>query len=379
METSSRAALPMAKGFYDLGCCVTSVCGSKFAVGNLSRYTHNKVVVSGIDENPLIAKKEYERIFQEKKYDLVVPLSDFSAEIASRHKKEWESNFHFKIAVNEWDTFSNVIDKNKTMKLCIEHGIPAPKTLISNNLIEDLKSINFKYPVVVKPRTGVGSIGFHILKNEEEVILFLTSYDNSHGPLLVQEYIEQNGEPQYGAEMFRDHNGNIKAALVAKVVRWFPIDGGSRLCSIAIHNEDIINSCKELVDALNWNGYANIDLVWDAKEKKAKILELNGRTGASVKLDFLSGVNISELILENELGYDVSNMMYYKDGKMISCFLVDVLWFLKSKTRFTTKPSWFVRWKIKDVIFSWSDPLPSVGFAILSAKNFRREMKKRER
>ena len=203
-----------------------------------------------------------------------------------------ELSKYAKIAVNDWEVFKNIIDKTNTMRICQEHGIPAPKTFFCEDPLADVELMELEYPVVVKPKTGVGSIGFNIVKTKEALIKLLSNYDNANGPLLVQEYIEQGGAPQYGAEIFRDRNGKIKAALVVKVARWYPTDGGSRLLSISVHDKEIVKICINLVNALNWNGYANIDLVWDAKEMKAKILEVNGRTGASVKLDFLAGVNI---------------------------------------------------------------------------------------
>ena len=372
-----RQTLAMCRGFCKLGCKVTVYCYSKLDTGYLTRFSDKKILY---DKN----NKENEdflnyglRFIRSGKFDLVVPLGDVTANFLSQHKNELKK--HAKIAVNDWDVFKNVIDKTNTMRICEENNIPAPRTMFTEDPITEIKKKNLSYPIVVKPKTGVGSIGFNIIKNEEILIKFLANYDNANGPLLVQEYIEQEGASQYGAEIFRDRDGVIRAALVAEVARWYPIDGGSRLLSISIHDKDIVNSCVKLVNVLGWNGYANIDLVWDATAKKAKILELNGRTGASVKLDFLAGVDIARLILENELGYPVTDMLDYKDGKQISCFLVDCLWFCKAPNRWSAKPSWFARWNIKDVVFSLDDPLPGIGFIITSFQSYGEAMRKRKR
>lgn len=372
-----RQALPMCRGFYNLGCKVTVYCNSKIDTGYLTRFSNAKLLY---DKNNSQNEDFFNyglRIIKTGSYDLIVPLGDAAATFLSKHKDEVEK--YAKVAVNDWNVFQNIIDKENTMRICQENNIPAPITMFTDDPIEEIKKRNLSYPIVVKPKTGVGSIGFNIVKSEEALKRLLDNYNNENGPLLVQEYIEQEGASQYGAEIFRDRGGVIRAALVAKVARWFPIDGGSRLLSISIHDKAIVESCVKLVNVLNWNGYANIDLVWDAKEKKAKILELNGRTGASVKLDFLAGVDMAQLILENELGYPVSDMLEYEDDKQISCFLVDCLWFLKAKNRWNAKPSWFARGKIKDVVFSWDDPLPAIGFIISSFLSFSEAMRKRKR
>lgn len=371
-----RQALPICRGFYDLGCMVSVYCKSKYDTGYLTKYAHERILFEADDISEELLEYGL-KLINNRHFDLVIPLGDKTATFLSEHKNEIREGT--KVAVNDWNVFQNVIDKTKTMRICEKHSIPAPRTAFSDDPVNEIKSMGLSYPVVVKPKTGVGSIGFNIVNDEETLIRFLENYDGKNGQLLVQEYIEQGNVSQYGAELFRDRDGIIRAALIAEVARWYPIDGGSRLLSISIHNQEIANICIRLVDALNWNGYANIDLVWDAKEKKAKILELNGRIGASVKLDFLAGVDIARLILENELGYPVSNMMDYEDGKQISCFLADCLWFVKAKNRFNCKPSWFSRWKIKDVIFSWDDPKPTIGFLIMSARAFHNSMNKRKR
>lgn len=350
MEGSSRAALPMSRGFFNLGCNVTTVSGSKLAVGKLTRFAHNKLYFKGVDDDYKKAVTVYNDLIVNGDYDLVVPLSDFSAQIAAEYKERWERG-KVKIAVNKKEVFDKIIDKSKTMAICRENNIPAPITIFSNDPIGEIDKGVIDFPVVVKPKTGVGSIGFNIIRNKESLAELLKGYDNSNGPLFVQEYIEQGDAPQFGAELFRDRDGIIRAALVAKVVRWYPIDGGSRLCSISIHDEKILASCKRLLDVIDWNGYANIDLVWDEKEKEAKILEINGRTGASVKLDFLSGVDICRLILENELGLPLSDMLEYEDDKSISCFLVDILWFIHSKKDFLPAPHGLTDGKLK-MLFS---------------------------
>ncbi len=376
-DCGGRQAPSVCKGFYQLGCRVVAYCKSRFDTGYLTRFVSKKILYKEVGASGETFYQYGIRVIKEGKYDLVVPLGDNGALFLSQHKSELSQ--YAKIAVNDWEIFQNIIDKTKTMRICQENNISAPRTVFSDDPIAAIYEMGLQYPVVVKPKTAAGSIGFNIIHSELALIKLLDNYDNSNGPLFVQEYIEQDGAPQYGADLFRDRDGIIRAALVAKCARWFPIDGGSGLLSITIHDDEIVESCKKLLEALDWNGYANIDLVWDAKEKRAKILEINGRTGASIKLNYLAGVDMSKLILENELGYPVSDQLEYTTGKMVSCFLVDILWFLKAKNRFSAKPSWFARWHIKDVVFSWDDPLPSVGFFITSIRSFGTSMRKRKR
>lgn len=372
-----RQTLPMCRGFYKLGCRVTAYCSHRMDTGYMTRFKHKKIL---FDENNPYGEDFFEygaRLIKSGDYDLVVPMSDKTAMFLSQNKEELSK--YAKAAVNDWDAFSKVIDKSKTMLICEENGIPAPRTLFSDDPVTEIREKGLAYPVVVKPKTGVGSIGFNIVKDEEKLKKLLEGYDNSNGPLMVQEYIEQGESPQYRADLFRTYKGEIKMGCVGEVTRWYPLDGGSGIFIRSIRDEKIVDDCKRLLEALNWFGYANIDMVFDKRTGEKKVLEINGRPGASIKIDYVCGINVSQLILENELGFEVSDMNEYEEGKRTTCFLPDLLWLMKSKDRFRAKPSWFNRFGVKDVIFSWDDPMPSLGFLYESAKNYKSSMSKRKR
>ena len=372
----ARQALCMTKALKKLGALVTVICCSKTDVSYASKYPDKKLLhkcdKQDFKEQELFAINE----IKTNQYDIVIPMTDGPAMFLSKNKKKLSK--YAKIAVADWDKFVLAIDKLNTMQICMNNKIRVPITLCTTDPIKEIDNGVLDFPIVVKPRTAAGSIGFNIVHNRQQLCSLLNNYDNANGPLLVQEYIHQNGA-QYGAEIFRDRNGEIKACLVAKIPRWFPLDGGSRVLSISIHDPKIEKLCIDFLNVIDWNGYANIDLVYDCIRNEPVILEINPRTGASIKIDFECGIDLAQLILENELGYKVTDMREYPDNKQISCFLVDFLWLLKCKDRFKAKPSWFKRWKIKDIIFSWDDPLPFFAFCIQSAQYYKRAMKQRER
>ena len=360
-----------------MGCKVTSYCQTNLDPGYLTKYSDHRILYDAQKAGGDSFDEYGMRLVKESHYDLVVPLKDHQAMFLSQHKQELGR--YTRVAVNDWDVMQYAADKALTMSVCEELGIPAPRTVFGDAILEQVDGKGLVFPLVVKPRTGGGSTGFNIISSREKLAEFLEKYDGGNGPLLCQEYIEQGEAPQYRADFFRDRDGRFKAAVVGKMTRWYPLDGGFGIFGFTIHDDDILESGKKLLDRIGWNGYANIDMVWDARENRAKILEINGRTGASIMLDYAADINISRLILENELGYPVTDSLRYEDGRKISCFFFDVLWFIKSKDRFKTEPSWFARKGIQDVLFSWSDPKPALGYMLqrvrtlkLAKKNLRR-------
>ena len=190
----------MCKGFYKLGCNVTVYCKKKTDLGYLTRYAHKKILYDDKNQHHEDEFLYGARLIREGHYDIVVPMGDLSAAFLSEHKDELSQ--YSRIAVDDWSVFKNVIDKTKTMRICEENGIPAPKTVYSDDPVEEIRAKGLAYPVVVKPKTGVGSIGFNIVKNEADLIKLLHSSEQDNGPLFVQEYIKQEGQPQFGGEFF---------------------------------------------------------------------------------------------------------------------------------------------------------------------------------
>lgn len=83
---------------------------------------------------------------------------------------------------------------------------------------------------------------------------------------------------QYKCEMFIDRNGEMKGVCVFAKVRWYPIDGGSSTLNETIDRPDIVADCQKLLQEIGWRGYADIDLIEDTRDGKAKIMEINPRS-----------------------------------------------------------------------------------------------------
>lgn len=372
-EGRARQSLPLAKAFQELDCEVTALCESRLDVSYVSRYVDHKEIgtCSNTDEKGTAA--QILSMVKTGKYDLVVPTTDFSAMILAKYKYEYES--YCKVASNDWDVYQIAADKNQTMKICTELGLPCPVTLFGIDSIDKIHGLQF--PIVVKPKIGYGAIGFHRINDKRELEKLFGGIDSGEiRQYVFQEYIPQT-ELQYECAMFMDDNGVAKTALVFSKNRWFPVEGGSSTLNITVERPDIVKSCTELLQKINWRGAADIDLIQDPRDGKAKIMEINPRVSGSVKIAFIAGTNQARQMRELAEGKEVTEYKHYEKGWRLRSFQTDFLWFLKSPDRFKTKPSWFSWKKTKEQIFSWSDPIPWLAFTIKGLKNYKSEMKKR--
>jgi D-aspartate ligase len=375
-DGKDRQTLPMAQALKKLGCKVTTINASKLDNGFASKYPDEKLLEPSTHEHPKRLVKMVEGLLRTGKYDVVISTSDLTAELLSQNKKRLEQ--YAKIAVVEPELFELAYDKLNTMKICMEQEIPCPKTLTEVHSVEEIIRSDLQFPIVLKPRKSFGSIGFRRIDDKEKLLRYCSEQALDLSAYLVQEYIPQD-EIQYVCSMFVDQHNKVKSAVVFSKNRWFPVDGGTSTLNVTVDRPDIVESCTKLLQTIGWRGSADLDLIEDPRDGKAKILEINPRPSGCVKICFEAGVDLSRQMLELAFDEEVTSFLDYQNGVRLRCFHTDVLWFLHSKDRFHANPSWFSFKRTKDQIFSLHDPLPGITYSIQALLVYQKEMKKRKR
>ena len=127
-----------------------------------------------------------------------------------------------------------------------------------------------------------------------------------------------------------------------------------------------------MLSRLGWEGFADFDLVEDQRDGVVKIMEINPRVPACLKSVVESGVDYANMIVNASLGEPLPEYEYHP-GHSLRHIGFEMLWFLYSKNRFASRPSWFRffgrRLSFQD--FSWSDPLP---FIVGTIGNIRKQL-----
>lgn len=375
IEGYARQYLPLARAFKKAGCHVAALCNSKTDVAYVSRMTDEKILGICDRERESETEEQIRTLLKTEKFDVVVPCVDFSAAILSRNKKEFSQ--YAKVASNDWEVYQTAANKEATMAVCMENGIPAPVTLLHVSSLKDVEESEMTFPIVIKPKTGYGAIGFKKINNIDELRKIFEGKEDSISEYVFQEYIPQT-KFQYECAMFVDNNNMVKTGVVFSKNRWFPVEGGSSTLNVTVDRPDIVESCSRLLRKINWRGAADIDLIDDPRDGKAKIMEINPRVSGSVKIVFESGADQAKQMLELVNGDEVSDQNEYKKGQRLRCTQTDVLWFIKSPDRFKSNPSWFSIKNTKDHTFYWDDPLPWLAFSVSGLFKFKQEMSKRK-
>ena len=374
IEGFARQNMALMPALKALGCHVTTLNSSRLDLGYASRYPDEKLLRPWDRDDAVSAWAVLLEVLRDGRYDVAIPTTDFSARLLADHIEEARAYTH--PAENGPDLFYRVMDKQWTMLYCSQAGVPHPDTVYDMDSVDKVLSARLPYPFIIKPRIGYGGIGFHVIRDEAALRSVFDGAVRRCGPMVVQEYIPQTGR-QLQCQVFLDAEGAVKSAVLFDKTRWYPVTGGSSCCNTTLHDEKITGDCVRLLQAIGWRGYADVDLIEDPRDGLAKVLEVNPRVTGGVKICFKAGVDPARQILELALGLPVTEYPDYRDGVRLRYMHTDVLWFIRSRDRFRTRPSWFDFRHTSDQIFSIRDPWPWLTYSIQAVMRYRKESAKR--
>lgn len=367
-----RQALPFLKSFHRAGHKTSIVCNTRLTEGYFSRYPSKRLLwPSHFREGPAFEKKLLNHL-KENSVDVVISVGDASAEIVSKNKDEISK--YTRTTAPDYFTFIQAADKLKLMQFCMDKKLPCPRTYTLNN--ETLKQLGslLEFPVMVKPVRGVGAIGVERFDNQEELLKDYPILVEKHGDLIIQEFIAPNGSMQYQAEAFVDEKGEMKVCMVILKPRFFPVKGGTSTANVTIDHPEITETTKRLLESLNWKGAADVDYILDPRDNTAKILEINPRVTAGIKIGFAAGIDYADLHLKLAFGEPIPKISSYKLGVYCRNFFLEMLWFLLSdrEMKKNTTPRFFTvfRRNMVDQVFSIDDPLAGFGFFLSMVKRY---------
>lgn len=313
------------------------LCHEKNSYGYHSRLSISKFL--GPDSHDTANYIDYlTNLLAEHKFDVLIPTSDVTAEILSKYKTELQR--YSAILMPDVNIFFKAYDKNKLMALCREKGYPHPIT-VDLSVIEKNKDllVNFPYPALIKPNLTSGARGMTLVNSYDE---FLTAYPAIHkdfGDCHLQQYIHSGGR-QVKIQIFTNQNSETVYSSAIWKQRYYPVKGGSSCCNITISEPKYCEICSLILKDIQWIGFADFDLIENPQTGELLIMEINPRTPACIRSVYKSGLDFATMIADASLGRPIRNYTY-EPGKRLRHLGFDILWFLKSKDRFKTNPSWF--------------------------------------
>lgn len=267
--------------------------------------------------------------------DAIISLFDIDLPVLSKHKKELE-DIGVRVIVSDTEVIEICNDKWRTYKFLVDNGFNVPPTFIRlKDAIDAVQEGIIHYPMIVKPRWGMGSIAIFEAENNEELKIFYDkakrnidktylkyeSAEDIEESVLIQEKLigQENG-----LDIINDLCGNYQTTI-CKVK--YAMRSGETDCAVTIDSDVLKGVGEKLSSCLHHIG--NLDCDVFMVDDKPYVLEMNARFGGGYPFSHMAGVNLPKAIIswlsgeepDNSLLKEEFNVMSQKDISMIRLYL----------------------------------------------------------
>lgn len=237
------------------------------------------------------------------KIKLVISLFDIDLYVLAVNKKKFEEKGII-IVVSDSRFIKVCNDKWLTYNYLKENNISTPKTFLSvKKVVESIENGELKYPLIVKPRWGMGSLEIYTADNRDELKLFyekvkrdikksylkFESDQDINNSVIIQEKIIGQ---EFGADIINDLNGDYKNSIIRKKIA---MRAGETDIAEIIENESIKDITKKIAVCSRHIGNLDIDILCDGN--MYYVLEMNARFGGGYPFSHLAGVNLPLAII----------------------------------------------------------------------------------
>lgn len=267
---------------------------------------------------------DFRKLIQEyRDFQLVyLPVSEKPTKLLYRFlDKESISNLAFLLPREDY--FNLCSDKFRFQQYCEGKGFPVPLSFTKASLSK-LKT-DFR-PLILKPRSGQGSVGIRYLRRPEELEQ-LESFE--WDDYLLQEKVESSR--QVAGAFFLCKEGRVIQAYSHQRLRTFPSEGGVTVYSQSTCVPEIIEIGEKVLASMNWDGLAMIEFLYDESSRSWKIIELNPRIWGSVLLSAFNNSGMLDHYVSLSLGRKLERKKNLKNSYIRWLYPFDLLNWLKGK------------------------------------------------
>jgi predicted ATP-grasp superfamily ATP-dependent carboligase len=299
---------------------------------------------------------------------LLFPNDDDTVRFLARNKERLEE--YYRVTTPPWEIARFACEKKLTYELAEKYGIAVPRTLYPRDIAE-LEQLDMEFPVIIKPsvkepfysRTRKKAIRTD--SKEELINEFIRVRDVvGDSEIMVQEFIPGGVENLYSVgSLFK--NGELLAKIAARRLRQHPMDfGHATTYAETVDIPEMEDTATRILKAMGYYGLAEIEFMWDPKDRQYKLIEINPRPWGWHTLAIGAGVNLPYLLYRDMLGEDVSQNGITPGQAKWMRLLTDVPTVLPALLKGKIGLRDYARsltGKKQFAVFSFKDPLPFIA------------------
>lgn len=240
----------------------------------------------------------------------VMSLFDIDIPMLAKNKRVFESN-GIQVLVVDYDMAVRCNDKYAMVNMLDNNGISVPKTYITiDDAISAIAKNELRFPVIIKPRWGCGSISIHFANSIEEmkVLYGITlrdindsylKYESSQSidnAIIIQEVVQGD---EYGLDVINDIHGNYINTIIKKKIA---MRSGETDCAKTVVNEQLRDLGHQIAKVTRHPVIVDVDVI--LQDNQPLVLDINARFGGGYPFSHLAGVDLPRAVVRWLSGKD---------------------------------------------------------------------------
>jgi predicted ATP-grasp superfamily ATP-dependent carboligase len=376
-DASRGSAITIMRSLSKKGWTVVAADSMRRSLGFRSRHARYRHVYPSPATSPEAFVAALLEAVNRYGVDLLIPVTDETILPLARARIRFAGLCDLAMAGDKALTL--VTDKQATLGLCQELGIPVPETYVAYNVEEAQEVAHLlPWPIVLKAQRSrrlmnggvqrTGAVGY---ANSVKELVDQAERLLEQGSIQLQGYLPGVGQ---GVEMLA-HEGRPLAIFQHRRLAEVPITGGASAWreSMAL-DPTLVSYSRRLVEALNWTGLIMIE--FKVNETDVALMEINGRVWGSLPLAVHSGMDFPARLADLYLNGPPPGppATDYQIGVRACNIDLMAVWFgqvLQNKRRYPFIPQpprrdalrallGMLRPQQKFDVQSWSDPWPGL-------------------
>lgn len=244
-------------------------------------------------------------ICKKENIQLIVSLFDIDLPFLAAAREELEQ-IGVKVAIADSWAIDIANDKWKTFLFLSENNVQTPTTYIDLEFAKaQLRNGKIRFPLIVKPRWGMGSLSIFKAENIEELEFFynfsqkeiaksylkILSSEEIDKSVIVQEFLSHK---EFNLDVFNDLEGEYIQTIAKQKLA---MRSGETDMAKIVEKTGLEDIGKKLSSLLKHRGNMDVDVLQDLNGK-LYVLEMNMRFGGGYPFSHIAGANFPKALID---------------------------------------------------------------------------------
>ena len=248
---------------------------------------------------------------REHRIDLLVSLFDIDLPVLAAAKEEF-AKIGTKVAVSDPETVALCNDKFAMWKKLRELSIGCPESSVTmEDALSKIAEDRMRFPLMIKPRFGMGSIGVDEAEDAEELKILkdrcekkirrsYLKYESMACP--GEEVLLQEKRPgdEYGLDVICDLDGHYMTTIVKRkaAMRAGETDEAMTLGEGDTGYSELYSLGRKIAEGFHHIGNMDVDVIMDETDGIPYVIDMNARFGGGYPFSHAAGVDLPKAYVQ---------------------------------------------------------------------------------